>query len=308
MPIIHQTTDSNCELIDVNFVKWIWFQLLSVQLYVNPIIWKRKKVVKVTHSKNIKMKSNNHRLTTLLITLNLLTVLLAENNHTETPSSHDIQSQINDITTDDSAGTTTTTTSEETFPESSTVNEITTTTAPETDSSSSNGFQIILYIFATIGLTFSMICLIQIVRSSSYCDRENKHSMSNRERSRSWRCSWRGNNTSRQYVGSDHIIAVWGIDYWICSFIKPEIAWDKIAFSFPTTRCLEGGVKTSVAKMYSEPKRSRQNNTEVVLYDRRRSGLLTDLKCTIFVFIICLLKFVISIYNFSIPMNEWMNE
>lgn len=153
------------------------------------------------------MKSNSHRLTTLLITLNLLTttVSLAENNHTETSSSHDIQTQIND----DDDGTTATA-SEETFLESSAVNEITATTAPEifTDSSSSNGFQLILYIFATIGFTFSMICLIQIIRSSPYCDRENHENHSNRERSRSRRCSWRGNNNSRHYIGPDHIIAV----------------------------------------------------------------------------------------------------
>lgn len=150
------------------------------------------------------MKSSNSCVTSLLITLNLLTVSLAESNHTES------QAQINNVTTEAVSTSTTATTSEGNFLEASNFNEMSTTSSPEisADSDSINGFEIILYIFAVIGVTLSTICLIQIIRTSSYCDRGNQenHSMSNRERNLSWKRSWRGNN--RNYAFPDHMIAV----------------------------------------------------------------------------------------------------
>lgn len=148
------------------------------------------------------MKPSNIYATSLLIILNLLTVTIVNSNRIELR-----KGQISNFTTGD---VTVSTLEQNTFPESSTISE-TTSMLPETDSNNITGFELILYVFAIIGLTSSMICLIQLIRSSSFCDRHNDEnfSMSGRERSsRSWRRSWRRNNSSKNCEISDHIIAV----------------------------------------------------------------------------------------------------
>lgn len=130
----------------------------------------------------------------------ILTITMAQTKYTE---SH--ESQNKNLTHKEATVSTTSSTFEESLLESSTFNETSTPASPpEIIPHYLTGFEIVLYIFAIIGLTFSTICLINVVRSSSYCNK-TEHQNDSISRS-SWRRSWRGN--SRNDVILNHIIAV----------------------------------------------------------------------------------------------------
>lgn len=142
---------------------------------------------------------------TMLISLLIFSVTVAEKKDIKAPK-------------DNEHSTITTASSKETTLENFTVGSIETTTSPEIltdDTSNINGFQVILYVFAIVGLISFTICLIQIIRSSSYCDHEtsssssnsNHHGMGLRE-PRNWRRSWRNKSNSRTYAFTDQIISV----------------------------------------------------------------------------------------------------
>lgn len=147
------------------------------------------------------MKSNNGCVTTIIVILNLLAIVIAESLSDDT--------QIRTTTVGPADTSTATITSGDILLEASAFNE-TSTTSPEIadESNNFNGYAVIMYIFAIIGLTFTVTCVIQILRSSSYCDHRDQENHSMNNRSRRWKHSWRGNNSSRQYAFTDNIIAV----------------------------------------------------------------------------------------------------
>lgn len=158
--------------------------------------------------------NNSSCVTTLLILLTVLSASVADN-HMKSHFHQEIGGQSNNLTKGEQHTSTTTASSKDTTLETSTepidtsIDTSTTTALPDvTDNSNINGFQVIMYVFAIVGLTFSMICLIQIIRSSSYCDASSSNDSHSIDRTqRSWRRSWRG-KSNRSYVFSDNIIAV----------------------------------------------------------------------------------------------------
>lgn len=160
--------------------------------------------------------SNLRRVTTVLIYLIVLSASVADKDK-KPHFSQEIDVKSNNIIKGELHTSTTTTVSPKDTtlenPTDTLIETSTTITLSEikTDTSNVYGFQVIMYVFAIIGLTFSVICLIQICRSSSYCnpssDDDDDSDYLDERLPKSWRRSWRGKR-SRSYAFSDHIIAV----------------------------------------------------------------------------------------------------
>lgn len=149
------------------------------------------------------MKPNCVDPTTLLVTLNLIiTITIAQSNYTN--KSHDAAITFSNSTT---VSPTAIIFEEDPVTNSSNFSEISTTSTPP---DTMTGFNAILYAFAVVGLTFSIILLVRTIRSSSFCDRDidESYNMGEINDSRSWRPSWRGKSNKRSFTYPDHIISV----------------------------------------------------------------------------------------------------